>query len=186
MRSILIRTLFVSLALSFASGAYPGWDPRKPDPEIGIAAHTEEAHMAINAFLREDPSMKVFLEKAYGFVIFPSIGKGGLGIGGAYGKGEVYEQSEFLGTAKLKQVTIGFQLGGQKYSEIIFFKNKKALDDFVDGNFEFSAQASAVAVTAGASADAAYDNDVAVFTMTLGGLMYEASIGGQKFSFKAK
>jgi lipid-binding SYLF domain-containing protein len=107
-----------------------------------------------------------------------------MGLGGAYGKGEVYEREALIGVSSLTQLTIGFQLGGQAYSEIIFFKDKEALDDFKGGNFELGAQASAVAATAGASADASYDNGVAIFTLAKGGLMYEASIGGQKFSFE--
>jgi lipid-binding SYLF domain-containing protein len=130
--------------------------------------------------------MKVFFEKAYGYAVFPTVAKAGMGIGGAYGKGKVYEKGTLIGTSSLTQLTIGFQLGGQAYSEIIFFKDKKALDDFKSGNFELGAQASAVAVTAGASADADYDKGVAIFTQAKGGLMYEASVGGQKFSFKPK
>ena len=99
-------------------------------------------------------------------------------------KGEVYEQGVLIGTSSLTQLTIGWQLGGQAYSELVFFKDKAALDDFKRGNFELGAQASAVAATAGASADASYDNGVAIFTLAKGGLMYEASIGGQKFSFE--
>jgi lipid-binding SYLF domain-containing protein len=95
----------------------------------------------------------------------------------------VYEKGKPIGDTSLTQITIGFQLGGQAYSEIIFFKDKKTLDDFKNGNFELGAQASAVAVTAGASADANYEKGVAVFTMAKGGLMYEASVGGQKFSY---
>ena len=125
-----------------------------------------------------------FRAKAYGYAVFPTVGKGGIGIGGAYGTGRVYERGRYIGRSNLAQLTIGFQLGGQAYSEIIFFRDKAALDDFTNGNFELGAQASAVAATAGASADADYSDGVAVFTMAKGGLMYEASIGGQKFSFK--
>ena len=127
--------------------------------------------------------MKVFFDQARGYAIFPTVGKGGIGIGGAYGKGKVFEREKLIGRTKLMQATIGFQLGGQAYREIIFFKDKNALDHFTSGNFEFSAQASAIAVTAGAATDADYSDGVAVFTMPKGGLMYEASIGGQKFSF---
>ena len=146
-----------------------------------------------------------FFAKCYGYAVFPSIGKGGIGVGGARGKGRVYEQGKVKGEVTMTQVTVGLQLGGQSYSEIIFFEDKRAYDDFTSGNFEFGAQASAVAITAGASASTStgsgatagasggqkdaktvgrYDNGMAVFTVAKGGLMYEASIGGQKFKYK--
>ena len=115
--------------------------------------------------------------------MFPKIYKAAIGVGGAYGTGQVYEKGKFIGDAKLSQLTYGFQLGGQAYSEVIFFGEEDALERFKAEKMEFSAQASAVAVTAGASADAAYEHGVAIFTLAIGGLMYEASIGGQKFSF---
>ena len=106
--------------------------------------------------------------------------------GGAYGKGRVYEQGKHVGNTSMTQVTVGFQLGGQVYSQFIFFRDQTALDSFRRGNFEFGAQASAVAVTVGASADANYSDGVAIFTQAKGGLMYEASVGGQKFKVKSK
>lgn len=147
-----------------------------------------------------------FFEKSYGYAVFPTIGKGGVGIGGAYGEGRVYADGEYVGDSTMTQVTIGFQLGGQAYSQIIFFEDKRAFDEFTSGNFEFGAQAGAVAITAGAQASAStagssagasggkhdaktvgqYHKGMAVFTVAKGGLMYEASIGGQKFSYKAK
>ena len=127
--------------------------------------------------------MKGLFEKASGYVIFPNVGKAGLGIGGAAGNGVVYEHSKMVGMAKLSQLSIGFQAGGQAYREVIFFETKKELERFKQSRFEFSAQASAVAVTEGASANVKYTNGVMVFTMQKGGLMYEASIGGQKFKF---
>jgi len=98
----------------------------------------------------------------------------------------VFEQGVVIGSTSLTQLTFGFQWGGQAYSEVIFFQNKTALDDFKNGNYELGAQVSAVAITAGASSNADYDNGVAVFTLAKGGLMYEASVGGQKFKFKPK
>jgi lipid-binding SYLF domain-containing protein len=149
---------------------------------------------------------KSFFDTAYGYAVFPTIGKGGIGIGGAYGEGRVYERGRHIGDADMTQVTIGFQLGGQAYSQIIFFKDKHALKEFTSGNFEFGAQASAVAITAGAQASATtsgtsagasatkndatttgrYYKGMATFTVAKGGLMYEASIGGQKFSYQPK
>ena len=142
-----------------------------------------DSETAKSEFIKSDPLMKALFDKAYGYVIFPNVGKGGFGIGGAAGNGVVYEQNKRVGMAKLSQVSIGFQAGGQAYREVIFFETKNEMDRFKESRFEFSAQASAVAVTEGASANVKYTNGVMVFTMQKGGLMYEASIGGQKFKF---
>ncbi len=138
---------------------------------------------AIADFVKVDAGIQWWFENAYGYAIFPSVGKGAIGIGGARGSGWVYEQGEVVGKSTLTQVTIGFQLGGQAYREVIFFKDETALDDFKRGNFELAAQASAVALTAGASGDIAYNKGVAIVTIAKGGLMYEASVGGQKFDY---
>lgn len=135
-------------------------------------------------FIKTDGLMKNIFDKAYGYVIFPNVGKGGVVIGGAAGNGAVYQSGALIGMAKLTQVTIGFQWGGQAYREVIFFENKSDLEKFKEDNLEFSAQASAVAATAGASTNANYKNGVMIFTQTKGGLMYEATIGGQKFNFR--
>ncbi len=179
-----ITALTLAATLALTTGwTQAGWNPLAKDKPEDQKVDSRAAAETIAAFKNKDPGIKVFFDKAYGYVVFPTVGKGGIGIGGAYGKGEVYARGRRIGTSSLTQVTIGFQLGGQAYSEIIFFKDKATLDDFTSGNFEFSAQASAVAVTAGASADADYSNGVAIFTLAKGGLMYEASVGGQKFSF---
>ncbi|MEC9373929.1 MAG: lipid-binding SYLF domain-containing protein [Planctomycetota bacterium] len=138
----------------------------------------------IDAFKRQDPSLASWFTDAYGYAVFPTIGKGAIGVGGAHGDGVVFSQNEPIGATAMSQATIGLQLGGQAYSELIFFRTKADLDDFTDGNFEFSAQASAVAASAGAGANADYEKGVAVFTMGEKGLMFEASLGGQKFSYK--
>jgi lipid-binding SYLF domain-containing protein len=135
-------------------------------------------------FIKTDPLMSGIFEKAYGYVIFPNVGKGGVGVGGAAGNGAVYENNNLIGMAKLSQVSIGLQAGGQAYREVIFFESKKAMDRFKESKFEFSAQVSAVAAKAGASGNAKYTDGVMVFTMQKGGLMYEASVGGQKFKYK--
>ncbi len=156
---------------------------------------------------KKSPVVQTFFKNAYGYAVFPSVGKGGIGIGGAYGKGQVYRGGRVTGTAKLFKATIGFQLGGQVFSEIIFFQDKRAYDDFTSGEFEFDATASAVAITAGAQAKAGtegatagasagpatgiqaktnYRKGMVIFVHTKGGLMYEAAIGGQKFSFNPK
>lgn len=147
-----------------------------------------------------------FFDSAYGYAVFPTVGKGGIGIGGAYGEGRVYVDGIHVGDTRMTQITVGFQLGGQAYSQIIFFQDQRAFNEFSSGNFEFGAQTSAVAITAAASAAATtagssagasggkhdattvgkYNTGMAVFTVAKGGLMYEASIGGQKFSYTAK
>lgn len=136
-------------------------------------------------FVKADNLMKNLFDNAYGYVIFPNVGKGAIGVGGAAGNGIVWEQGKIVGKAKMKQVSVGFQFGGQAYREVIFFDNKAALDRFKEGKFEFSGQASAVAVTAGASTNVNYRDGVMVFTQEKKGLMYEAAIGGQKFGYTA-
>jgi lipid-binding SYLF domain-containing protein len=134
---------------------------------------------------KTDPGIEKFFDSAAGYAVFPKVGKGGIGVGGAHGKGIVIVGDKAVGKTSLSQVTIGLQLGGQVYQQFIFFKDEAALDNFQRGNFEFGAQASAVAVTLGASADADYDKGVAVFTNVSGGLMYEATISGQKFKYES-
>lgn len=136
-------------------------------------------------FVKGDNLMKALFDNSHGYVIFPNVGKGAIGIGGAAGNGIVFENGKPVGSAKMKQVSIGFQFGGQAYREVIFFENADALDRFKQNNFEFSAQASAVAVTKGASTNVKYRDGVMVFTQEKGGLMYEASVGGQKFDYSA-
>ena len=142
-----------------------------------------DAKVAKEEFLKADWKMEKHFNEAYGYVIFPNVGKGAIGIGGAAGNGVAYEQGAEIGMAKVTKVSIGFQWGGQAYREVIFFETKEAMDDFKANKVELAAQASAVAATAGASADANYKDGVMVFTMQKGGLMYEASVGGQKFKF---
>ena len=133
----------------------------------------------------KDPGMEEFFDGAAGYAVFPRVGKGGIGIGGAHGKGLVIVDDKAIADTSLSQVTIGFQLGGQVYAQFVFFEDETSLGHFQRGNFEMGAQASAVAAKAGASADANYDSGVAVFTNVGGGLMYEATISGQKFKYEA-
>ncbi len=144
-----------------------------------------DANNAREEFIKKDPLMKNLFDNSAGYVIFPNVGKGAIGVGGAAGNGIVYEQGRAVGKAKLKQLTIGLQLGGQAYREVIFFESQAALNQFKGGNFELSAQASAVAADKGASADVKYRNGIMIFTQEKGGLMYEASVGGQKFDYNA-
>lgn len=147
-----------------------------------------------------------YFDKSIGYAVFPTIGKAGIGIGGAHGDGKVYKHGEPIGTSSMTQVTVGLQLGGEAFSQIIFFENQAALDNFISGNFEFSADASAVALTAAANATAntgggtsagisggknnadtkslGYRKGMAIFTIAKGGLMYQATLGGQKYSYK--
>ncbi len=156
---------------------------------------------------KQSPAVHPFLKNAYGYAVFPTVGKGGIGIGGAFGKGQVFVGGKVTGTTTLVKATIGFQLGGQAFSQIIFFQDKRAYKDFTGGSFEFDVEASAVAITAGAQAKTGtegatasastgprtgkqaktkYRKGMAIFVHIKGGAMYEAAIGGQKFSFKPK
>ena len=146
----------------------------------------ENTENAMEILEDADSKLEDWFDDAYGYAIFPSVYKGGMGIGGARGKGEVYEKGKFIGEARLTQASIGFQLGFQGYVEIIFFEKKANLQNFKKSNFALSAQASAVAAAEGAAANAKYEHGVAIFTVAKGGLMYEASVGGQKFEFIPK
>lgn len=142
-----------------------------------------DAQAVIARFKEKDPGLARVFATAHGYAVFPTVGKGGIGIGGARGKGYVYERGRLIGRSTLTQVTIGLQLGGQAYSEVVFLKDAAAMASFKSGKLKLDAQASAVALTARASADLAWRDGVAIVTMAKGGLMYEASVGGQKFSF---
>jgi lipid-binding SYLF domain-containing protein len=176
-----ILTFLASVVLVAASAsAFSGWDPSEVDE------YDAKAKEAIQTFLEKDPSVKRFFDAAAGYVVIPTVGKGGIGIGGARGKGVLYEGGGVTALVTLTQLSFGFQWGGQAYSEFIFFEDAATLDNFKRGNFELNAQASAVAVTVGASADAEFKDGMAIFTQAKGGLMYEAAIGGQKFKVEAK
>jgi len=142
-----------------------------------------EAHQTIALYRKADPGIEAFLHRAVGYVVFPGAGKGGLGIGGAHGTGVLFEHGTPVGKVTMSQVTIGAQAGGQEFSEIVFFEVPKPMHDLKAGNTSLSAEASAVAVNSGAAAKTKFRNGVAVFTATKGGLMFEASVGGQKFSY---
>lgn len=178
-----IATLLLLTVLSPLT-ATAGWDPSKESTSPAASSKGNRAvDAAVARLKREGPGLDLFFRKAYGYAVFPSVGKAGMFIGGAYGEGEVYRKGRYIGTSTLTQISIGFQLGGQTYTEVIFFKDKRNLDKFTSGNFELGAQASAIAITAGVSADADYHDGVAVFTLPKQGLMYEAAVAGQKFSY---
>ena len=165
--------MLLALSSSFA------WDPKGSEEDI------DKGQATIDALLESNPKMQRYFDAAAGYVVIPTVGKGGFGIGGARGKGLLYENGEPTAEVTMTQLSIGFQWGGQAYSEFLFFEDDKALERFKDGNFELGAQASAVAITAGASVDAGYESGVAIFTQAKGGLMYEAAVGGQKFKVKS-
>ena len=144
----------------------------------------EEATAAVNRMTGKDPGLRNLLDSSYGYVIFPSVGKGGLVVGGAYGRGVVYEQGKAVGYADLSQASVGLQAGGQEYQELILFENEFALRRFQAGNYTFGGGVSAVALKAGAAASANFTNGVAVFTDPKGGLMFTANIEGQKFNYE--
>ncbi len=164
-----------------------------------------DSHADTIAVFKKSPAVVLFFSNAYGYAVFPTVGKGGFVVGGAYGKGKVFQGGTATGTSTLVKMTIGLQLGGQAFSEIVFFEDKRAYDEFTRESFEFDANVSAVAITAGAQAQAGsmgatagasagpatgaqantnYRKGMAVFVHARGGLMFEAAIGGQQFLFE--
>ena len=178
MKKMVLSFLIAALG-GFTMSAF-AWEPDTNDEmELSVAKSMLTAK-------EKDSNLEDWFETAAGYAVFPKVGKGGIGIGGARGKGLIIKGDEVIGKVTLTQLSVGFQLGGQVYQEYVFFKDDTALDDFMRGNYEMGAQVSAVAITAGASADANYNKGVAVFTIAEGGLMYEAAVGGQKFKVKRK
>jgi len=147
---------------------------------------SKETADAVILFKKTDTKIDNLFYSAAGYAIFPGVTKGAIGIGAAHGKGEVFVGKRQIGTASLTQVTIGLQLGGQEYAEVIFFETNDALKAFTAGKVTMSAQISAVAAAEGKAANAKYQQGVLVFTIAKGGLMFEASVGGQKFKFTPK
>ena len=188
MKWSVLASLILAVFLAFSAAAYAA----------------DEYSETINVF-KGSPLIKEFFGNSYGYAVFPKIAKGGLGIGAAHGKGQVYKGDVVTGKTSMTQITIGFQAGGEAFSQVIFFQDERAYDEFISGNFEFGAQAQAVAITSGAQAQAgttgssagasagsqsagsqkaSYHKGMAVFTKAIGGLMYEASVGGQKFKYE--
>ncbi len=178
MRTIL--NMMLSLVLLASSATAFGWDPDE------VKDRDAKAQEAIATFIEKDPSVQRFFDAASGYVVIPTVGKAGFGLGGARGKGVLYEDGVVTALVTLTQLSFGFQWGGQAYSEFLFFEDAATLDNFKHGNYELGAQVSAVAITKGASADAEFNSGMAIFTQTKGGLMYEASVGGQKFKVEPK
>jgi len=170
----------LAFGLVLTSSNALAWKPNFNDKfELTVAQAIVKAN-------ETDPTLTMWFESAYAYAVYPRVGKGGFIVGGAHGAGLVIQGDKTVGKTTLTQVTVGAQVGGQAYAEYIMFKDQAAFEHFTRGNYEFGAQVSAVAVTAGASVDASYESGVAVFTLANGGLMAEASIGGQKFSYEAK
>ena len=173
---ILTTTLALLAILAFTS--------RAAADEIDQKKLTAEVHHAIKEFQAADTSLKDRFKKAVGYAVFPTAGKGGFIVGGGHGTGQVYGSGKLIGSSKMSQVTVGAQIGGQAFMEVIFFETKGALEKFKEGGFSMNAQVSAVAAAEGASLNAKYVDGVLVFTKVLSGLMAEATVGGQKFTFE--
>jgi len=171
--AVSLLTLCFAVLFSTVSHAQTNYDK--------IVADAADAKAA---FIKIDASMADLFSKSYGYVIFPNVGKGAFIIGGAGANGVVYENGAQIGTAKLRQVSVGLQAGGQTYREVIFFEDEDAMFRFKENKVEFSGQVSAVAAKSNASANAKYTDGVQVYTEGKNGLMLEASVGGQKFYYK--
>jgi lipid-binding SYLF domain-containing protein len=176
-----IRMVVVSLCLA-AVGIGCSTVPKTEEARSVLSAQVAEA---VAAFKARDPSIEGFFDKSYGYAVLPKVFKGAFWVGGAHGKGLVYEQGKRVGYCSMSQATLGFSFGGEFFREIIFFRDKVDLDIFRAGEYTFSAQATAVALTSGAAAKADYKSGKAVFVMTDAGLMVDASVGGQKFKYVA-
>ncbi len=175
-RAIPLAALLAAIAAISGCATAPKGEPARDALRV-------DAEAALNRSITEDPGLRDFIDKAYGYAIFPEVGKGGFVVGGSYGRGVVYEQGQFVGYADITQATVGLQAGGQSFTEILAFENADAMERFKYGKMKFAASASAVALKAGAAAAARYEDGVAVFTKPRGGLMFEAAIGGQEFGF---
>ncbi len=171
-------SLFLAVAaLLLVSAPARAWDPQAEQKDKALIEET------IQAFLKGEPRLKVYFDQAYGYAVFPTVDKAGLFVGGAYGKGKVFVRGQDVGHATLSQASAGLEFGFEAYSELIFFGDKKAFEDFKKGKVKFAAGATAYAIKEGAAAVANYNNGVAVFVKGKGGLMADASIGGQSFTF---
>jgi lipid-binding SYLF domain-containing protein len=154
--------------------------PEKPEAKLVLSAQVNEA---ISIFKDKDPQIERFFKQSYGYAVLPKVFKGAFWVGGAYGRGQVYEKDTMIGYCDMSQATLGFSFGGEYFREIVFFRDKADLDQFKAEEYTFSAQVTGVAVTAGAAAKADYKAGMAVFIATDAGLMVDASLGGQKFKY---
>jgi lipid-binding SYLF domain-containing protein len=175
-----------SILIAAALGCAPAFTAchTAPSSAQGKSEIVEKSEAAVERARSHDMDFKNLCADSIAYAVFPKVTKGAVGVGGAYGKGVLYEDGRAIGYCDLSQASVGAQLGGQTYTEIICFQDREALDRFKQGKFAFDAQASAVAANAGASKNARYHEGVAVYTTDEEGLMAEASIGGQKFSYE--
>ncbi len=183
------RTIFSTLWLgSLAAGAVltAGGCSTSPTSAADREALSEHAGGTLAGFEAVDPSLKSMIDKAPGYAVFPDVGKAGFIAGGAYGRGEVYENGRMVGYADLAQGTVGLQIGAQTYDELVIFFSQEQLNKFKSNQFAFSANVSAVAIKPGVAAAADHSGGTAVFVRPQGGLMAEASIGGQQFTYTSK
>jgi lipid-binding SYLF domain-containing protein len=179
-----MRTIVWAWALMAVGVLCLGGCSTAPKSAAGRTDLNAEVQTAIQVAKSTDPGLQKFFDTAAGYAVFPKVGKGAIGVGGAYGRGELFQNGQRAGYCTLTQASIGLALGGQEYTEIIFFETPDAVNKFKAGDLSFAAQASAVALKSGASANAEYANNVLVFTKGESGLMVEASIGGQKFNYQ--
>jgi lipid-binding SYLF domain-containing protein len=175
---LMIRLLLATLIVAAVWGCQT-----IPKTEADRSAQHANVQKTVEQMKAKDPAVNQFVESAYAYAVFPKIGSGGVVLGGAFGRGQVFCDGELVGYCKVTEGTIGAQIGGSSYSEMIFFKDKSAFDRFIKGQFAFQASASAVAVESGNGGNAAYSDGVAVFTMGYAGLKLQAAIGGQQFAF---
>jgi lipid-binding SYLF domain-containing protein len=180
-RGIPMKALLLSMVAVFSMLAV-GCSTAPPS-DTGKEQLHNDAQASTKDFMAQDPGLQQFLSNSYGYAIFPTVGKGAVGVGGSFGRGEVYVNGQRIGYCDITSATVGAALGGQDQSELIAFQNQDALNQFKTGNFAFDADVSAVAIHSGAAASAKYEKGLAVFVMAKGGLMANASIGGQKFNF---
>ena len=182
------RTFMLQFAAVLACGAVPALAAEKDYKDMTPAEYRQQVHKdvlsAIARIKKLDPGIDRFFKDSVGYAVFPRVGKMGFIVAGGAGDGELFERGHLIGTASVTLGTVGLQAGVQEFSQLIFFKDKAALDRFTQNKFEFTANASAVIITAGASKGADYRDGVAVFTHSTAGAMVEAALGAQKFSFK--
>jgi lipid-binding SYLF domain-containing protein len=181
----MILTTGMALVLTVVA-ALLGSCATAPTSREDKAELVSEAAVRLQQMSVEDPALGALVKRSYGYSMFPSVGKGGLGVGGAYGRGVVYERGQHIGYSDVTQGTVGLQVGAQSFSELLVFENKAALDRFKAGQFGFAADASAVVMKSGAATNANFVNGVAVVVQPIGGAMLEAAIGGQQFTYQPK
>ena len=181
MKKTLLFAMLLTLTLGLISGCQTS-----PNTEAKKEAQDTEVQGTLKQMTAQDPSLQDFLNKAYGYAVFPTVGKAGLVVGGSFGRGQVFEGGRMVGWADISQATVGAQIGGQSFSEIVAFESQTALEQFKANKLALTANVSAVILKSGAAASAKYQNGVAVFVKPIGGAMVEAAVGGQNFTYQAK